>query len=51
MHTKLICTEIFDAYPEASRFSDRHNAQGYMCLITNCNDGFIVDVYEKRFIQ
>ena len=48
MSFEIIDTEIFDTYPEAQFFIDHHNAQGNACLVTQCNDGFLIDVYEEQ---
>ena len=48
MPFEIVDTEIFDTYPEAQCFIDHHNAQGRGCVVTNCNDGFLVDVYEEQ---
>lgn len=47
MSLELIESETFEYYPDVTRFVDEHNAEGKACLVTNCNDGFIVDVYEE----
>ena len=48
MTIELVETEIFSDYPEAQHFVDEQNAEGKACLLTNCNDGFVVDVYEEQ---
>ena len=48
MQIEHIDSETFTTYPEVSDFVNRQNAEGKACLVTNCNDGFIVDVYEEK---
>ncbi len=47
MSVELILTRTFANYPDAQAFIARNNALGYGCVVTNCNDGFLVDVYEE----
>ncbi len=48
MKIELLETETFDNYPDAQRYIDRHQSEGRACLLTNCNDGFIVDIYQEQ---
>ncbi len=48
MAMEIIDTETFDTYPEAMGFIQQNNNEGNLCLVTNCNDGFLVDVYEEQ---
>ena len=48
MQIECIETETFDNYPDAKIYIDMHKSEGRACLVTNCNDGFIVDIYEAQ---
>jgi len=48
MLAEMIETETFEHYPDAKRYIDFHHAEGRACLVTNCNDGFIVDIYTTK---
>lgn len=48
MQVECIETETFDNYPDAKSYMDYHQAEGRACLVTNCNDGFIVDIYAEQ---
>lgn len=48
--SRIIESQTFKDYPDAVRFMELHKSRDKCCLVTNCNDGFIVDIYqEKRF--
>ncbi len=49
MYPDLVETEVFPDYPTAQRFVDLHRSPFKRCLITTCNEGFIVDVYQKKY--
>ena len=49
MPANLIESETFECYPDAQSFIEYHQALGRACVVTNCNGGFIVDVYQQHF--
>ena len=51
MYPRLVDSRTFRDYPEAARFMDRHRSRLKCCLVTNCNDGFIVDVYQENYVE
>lgn len=50
-HCDLVETQVFQDYPEAMRFVDLHRSPLKCCLVTNCNDGFVVDVYQDKKVE
>lgn len=51
MTVALIDTQVFKDYPDVQEYIDLHDSKNQCCLVTNCNDGFIVDLYEDYFID
>ena len=47
----LVETQVFQDYPDVERFIRHHESPYKSCLVTNCNDGFIVDVYQDKKVE
>jgi|GEM_PF-3332248 len=44
---ELINSMTFEHYPDAALCVEQYRAEGAVCLITNCNDGYLVDIYDE----